>query len=304
MSQVYFEPPLDDAWRRRNLYDGAILVHGQHRAVAALCDHARTMIEAAFAPHDPLHIDQVLPVEECVAILARLKPEFIHHERSKQLVRELLAAFGCDPDETHFDVPRLRSAMPGDYLKSGIAYAFHPHRDTWYSAPSCQINWWLPVYELAAENCMAFHPRYWRQPIRNGSRLYNYARWNEESRSNAAQHIKNDTRVQPHPEEPLADDPDLRLLCRPGGILLFSAAQLHSTVPNTSGRVRYSIDFRTVHRGDAAAGRGAPNVDSACTGTTMRDYLRVRDLAALPAEIIGLYDGPVPRHEPVTRDVS
>ena len=63
----------------------------------------------------------------------------------------------------------LRTAFPGDYLKSGIAYAFHPHRDTWYSAPFCQINWWMPVYAIGSENCMAIHPRYWTQPLRNSS---------------------------------------------------------------------------------------------------------------------------------------
>jgi hypothetical protein len=79
----------------------------------------------------------------------------------------------------------------------------------------------------------------------------------------------------------------------PAGIILFSAAQLHSTVPNTSGEARYSIDFRTVNRGDAAAGRGAPNQDSACTGTTMRDYLRADDLSHLPDEIVARYDAGV-----------
>jgi hypothetical protein len=38
------------------------------------------------------------------------------------------------------------------------------------------------------------------------------------------------------------------------------------------------------------ARRGAPNVDSRCTGTTMRDYLRATDLAHLPDEAIALYD--------------
>ena len=41
---------------------------------------------------------------------------------------------------------------------------------------------------------------------------------------------------------------------------------------------------------DLEIGRGAKNVDSECTGTTMRDYLRVTDLAPLPDEVIRLYD--------------
>ena len=76
--------------------------------------------------------------------------------------------------------------------------------------------------------------------------------------------------------------------------MVFSGAQLHSSVPNTSGRTRFSIDFRDVHRADVEAGRGAVNVDSHCTGTTMRDYLRVSDLERLPAEVIEPYDAGVP----------
>ena len=51
--------------------------------------------------------------------------------------------------------------------------------------------------------------------------------------------------------------------------MLFSAAQLHSTVPNSSGLTRYSIDFRTVHLDDVWNKRGALNIDSACSGTTL-----------------------------------
>ena len=59
---------------------------------------------------------------------------------------------------------------------------------------------------------------------------------------------------------------------------MFSGNQLHSTVPNTSGQTRFSIDFRTVNIGDVRSRREAPNVDSECTGTSLRDFLRVRDL--------------------------
>jgi hypothetical protein len=290
MSTVRFGARIDDDERRRMLYEGDVFVYEPTAATSRLCAFARELVEKAFAPHDPRSVHEALTVEQCVAILAELKPRFIHHPRSKELLAEILTDFGCDADETYFDVPRLRSAMPEDYLTSGIAYAFHPHRDTWYSAPFCQLNWWLPIYELTEENCMAFHPRYWHQGVKNSSRHYDYARWNEEGRKTAAAQIKNDTREQPHAEEPLELEPSMRLLCPPGGLILFSGAQMHSTVPNTSGVARYSIDFRTVHRADAAARRGAPNVDSACSGTTMRDYIRVRDLAHLPESLLANYE--------------
>ncbi|MGH7367273.1 MAG: hypothetical protein ACREK9_12770 [Candidatus Rokuibacteriota bacterium] len=290
MNSVFIDSPSDDAIRRQRLYEGQILVFSPRPSSVALCDFAREMAEQAFKPLDPRDAQHRLPVEQYVAILAELKPLFIHHPRSKELLRALLDDFGCDLASTYFDVPRLRTATHGGYLTAGIAYAFHPHRDTWYSAPFCQLNWWLPVYDLVPENALAFHPRYWRKPLRNGSARYDYARWVRESRRNAARHIKEDTREQPHPEETVEMDPQLRVLCPPGGVILFSAAQLHSTVPNTSGRTRFSIDFRTVNLGDVVAGTGAPNIDSACTGTTLGDYLRGADLSRIPPELIDRYE--------------
>ena len=280
----------DEAKRREELYRGSLFLYSSSPAALKFCEFARELIEEAFSPLDPRAVHKHLPVEKCVEILAELKPKFIHHPKSKQMIQDLLAERGCDLEKTYFDVPRLRTAYPSTYLASGIAYAFHPHRDTWYSAPFCQINWWMPIYQLNPDNCMAFHPRYWSHPVKNGSSDYNYERWNQESRHNAAQHIKTDTRVQPRPEEPIEMDPQFRLVCDVGEIFLFSAAQLHSTVPNTSDEARYSIDFRTVHLDDVWAKVGAPNIDSACTGTTMRDYLRGTDFAHLPEEAIALYD--------------
>jgi hypothetical protein len=144
-------------------------------------------------------------------------------------------------------------------------------------------------YEIESENAMAFHPDYWSRPIRNGSEAYNYQEWVKTSRFFAAQQVKTDTRKQPHAEEKIELDPQVRAITKAGGLLIFSAAHLHSGVPNTSQRTRFSIDFRTVHLDDLSAKRGAPNVDSHCTGATMGDYLRGADLSHVPEEIIAQY---------------
>lgn len=286
---LFFDPPMDDAKRRQALYEGSVFVYMPSPSALKLCEFARELVEAAFHPHDPRKIHETMPVERCVEILAELKPKFIHHHQSKKLIQSLLAERGCDLEKTYFDVPRLRTAFPSDYLSSGIAYAFHPHRDTWYSAPMSQINWWMPIYEIYPENCMAFHPRYWDEAVPNSSNRYNYYAWNCQSRQSAVQHVKTDTRVQPRPLVSLSPDSQLRVVANVGGVMLFSAAQLHSTVPNTCGMVRFSIDFRTVHLDDVWKKSGAPNVDSASTGTTMRDYIRGTDCSHLPEDAVALY---------------
>jgi hypothetical protein len=287
---IFIDSNLTDDERRRELYRGAVFLHTPSTSAAKLCQLARELAEEAFSPLDPRKAQEAMSAEQASAILSVLKPKFIHHPKAKEYIQGMLAELGCDLAKTYFDVPRMRTAYPGDYLKSGIAYAFHPHRDTWYSAPFCQINWWMPIYAINAENCMAIHPRYWSQPIRNSSNQYNYYKWNLESRHNAAQHVKSDTRAQPKPEEAVELEPQLRLICEPSAVYQFSAAQLHSTVPNTSEWTRFSIDFRTVHLDDVLAKFGAPNIDSACTGTSMGDFLRGAGFSNLPPEALALYN--------------
>ena len=290
MNTIYFDSEDTDDLRRERLYAGQLYVYKPTESSRALCAHARAMAEEAFAPLDPRTAQDEMAVEDYASLLASLKPEFIHHPKSKELIQGILEELGCDLQKTHFDVPRLRTSTSDGYLTSGIAYAFKPHRDTWYSTPQCQLNWWLPVYPIESDNAMAFHTRYWDRAVHNDSSEFNYQEWGKTGRKTAAQHIKADTRKQTVAQETLQLDPQLRVITRTGGVLVFSAAHLHSSVPNTSGKTRLSIDFRTVHLDDLITNRGAPNIDSSCTGTTIRDYLCAADLDHLPDEVIARYE--------------
>lgn len=290
MTTVYFNAPFSDDVRRQCLYSGHLIVYSPRPSTLAFCEFARELIAEAFGNLDPRKAQHSLPVEAFAEILGKLKPYFIHHPRSKEHLKAIFEDLGCDPSKTYFEVPKMRSSTSNNYLTAGIAYAWHPHRDTWYSAPPCQINWWMPIYEIESENAMAFHPRYWDQPVVNTSNVYNQDEWNKHYRFSAIQHLKDDSRPLPGPTKPLELDPQIRLICPVGGMILFSGAQMHSSVPNTSGLTRFSVDFRSVHIDDLVARRGAPNIDSACTGTVLKEFLRARDLAHVPEEIISQYD--------------
>ena len=142
----------------------------------------RGMVEEAFGGLDPETAQYDMDVETLRRVLAELKPAFIHHPESKEHLRAILVEHGLRPGA---DV--LRRAAPADLdvrrlPDHGIAYAFHPHRDTWYSAPMMQLNWWLPIYDVVPDNVVAFHPAYFDQPVKNGSERYNYYEWNRDSR--------------------------------------------------------------------------------------------------------------------------
>lgn len=291
MNTIYYDPPFSDERRREELYQGQLLVYSPRRSTLAFIEFARKLIEEAFTPYDPETAQRHLSVEQYADLLGKLKPNFIHHSHSKAIMRDIFDEMGCDLEKTYFDVPKMRSSTSDNYLTTGIAYAWHPHRDTWYSAPPCQINWWIPIYDFQTNNAMAFHPQYWNAPVKNSSKGYNYYVWNQQNRgAHVARFLKEDPRPLPKPTEPLLLDPQLRLIVPAGGIILFSAAQMHSSVPNTSGKTRFSIDFRVVNLDDVAGRKGAPRVDEECTGTTMRDYLRATDLSHIPDELVALYD--------------
>ena len=295
MLTVWSDADLARPEGRRRLYAGGVFVVSPRPSLAALVDHARSFIEDAFAPHDPRTAQFELPVERFVEIVGPLKPRFIHDPHTSELIRALLEDLGFDRDETYYDVPRMRVSTSSDYLSSGVAYALHPHRDMWYSQPFCQFNWWLPVYDYDEQSGFEFYPRYFDVPVKNGSASFNYYEWNAVGRKESAKHVGADTRRQPKPEEPVDVQDAVRLVVPAGSALVFSGAHLHGTVPNTSGRTRFSVDFRTASLASLLLGEGAPNVDARCTGTSLRDLRCLRDDTPLDDDVIARYDsGEIP----------
>ena len=286
---IFVESSVTDEERRRALFVGNTFTYDTRKSVRALCDLASGLIREAFHPHDPERAQFELPVERFVEILAPLKTRFTHHPEAKILLRQVLEEMGCDPAQTYFDVPKLRVVTSGGYLTSGVGYAYKHHRDTWYACPPCQVNWWVPISNITERCAFVIHPNYFNRVVKNNSADFDAYKWNAEGRKNAAQFINSDSRPHPHLKEQLDLDWQV-LLGRPGSVIMFSAQHLHATVPNDSGHTRFSIDFRTVHRHDIEAHAGAKLVDSAATGTTLRDFIRATDHERFPESIVEQYE--------------
>jgi hypothetical protein len=122
---------------------------------------------------------------------------------------------------------------------------------------------------------MSFDLASFDRAVPNSSDTFDYYR-NNAARLTTATQVTREVQARPRA---LDHNPgqELVILPAPGEILLFSGAQLHASIPNTSGRARFSVDFRTVDVGDLMAGRGAPLVDAYCTGTAIRDFVNVAD---------------------------
>jgi hypothetical protein len=279
---IHVDQPVSGLIPRAQMYGGAINITSPSRTSTAFAMFARELIGEAFGGRDPELAQFDLPAADHAAIMNVLKPRFLHHPESTRFVQQLLLDRGCDPKTTYFDVPRLRTSTSDDYLAAGIAHNWHPHRDTWSSAPLAQLNHWMPVYDVTDDNAMAFHTEYFNQAIANDSADFDYYQW----------HARHPAESQPLPGPTETVNPfSASVFVTPvGGMLQFSGHHLHACVPNNSGRTRFSIDFRTVDVGDIRAGLGACNVDGRSTGSSIRDFVSAADLSPVPDDVLALFD--------------
>jgi hypothetical protein len=275
MPSVLTDPDIPPEDLRERLYRGDLIILTRLRALSQFVDYMRDELTALFAPHDPEVAHQYISPERMAAILGEWKPRWIHAERSRELVRAIITEAGFDPGYTHYDVPKPRTSFPIGHLTTGIAFAFPWHRDVWYSAPAQQINWWLPVFPVRETNAMGFDLASFACEVPNTSGLFDYYE-NNAHRLSTAKSVDKENQARPGATGH-TPGVDVIPLPAPGQVLLFSGAQLHTSIANSSGVARYSVDFRTVDTRDLRAGRGAPLVDTYCTGTAIRDFVRVKD---------------------------
>ena len=257
-----------------------------------MVEYTRQQLTDLFKPYDPEHAHEYFDKAEMASMLGAWKPAFIHSQRSNDLVREIIRQVGFKAEETHYDVPKPRTSFPVGHLTTGIAFAFPWHRDVWYSAPAQQINWWLPVYAAGPDNSMSFDLQSFDRAVPNSSAAFDYYK-NNAGRFNTAKQVGQEEQARPGAIDHTPNH-DLVVLPAPGSVLLFSGAQLHTSIPNTSGRARFSVDFRTVDVSDLKVGRGAPLVDVYCTGTAIRDFHNVADGSAFGEETVTQLFGPPP----------
>jgi hypothetical protein len=284
MPAILTDPEIPAADLRQRLYSGDLIILTKLRALDEFVSYLREELTTLFAPHDPEHAHEFIEPAEMAKLLGVWKPRWIHADRSRDLVRAISAEAGFEPEFTHYDVPKPRTSFPVGHLTTGIAFAFPWHRDVWYSAPAQQVNWWLPVFPVRETNAMSFDLASFAQAVPNTSGDFDYYR-NNAQRLTTATSVGREQQARPGTvdHEPGVD---VIPVPAPGQVLLFSGAQLHKSIPNTSGLARYSVDFRTVDTRDLQAGTGAPLADAYCTGTAIRDFVSIKDESPFSEDLV------------------
>lgn len=209
--------------------------------------------------------------DEFYTRIGKVRKRLASEELYRKRLFELLAHLGFAKGEHAVDPVRLRAVTHLGHENPKAAPAYTAHRDTWYANPQAQINWWIPLHAVTEADSFAFFHDSFDKPVPNNSAGFDYDEW----MANVGwQSTSGKPAVYPQAQEGSFSAENGDAFCSGAGdIILFSAAHLHQTVKNASGLTRFSIDFRTVHLGDHASGKGAANVDNGSTGSALKDYL-------------------------------
>ena len=259
---------LEDGQRRGSVYGGDLLVFKKVPPMEELCAFANVMIREVLGTRDPVRAQFELDRDEYLSRVEALQKRFRKDDAAKELLLAALGYVGVDLRRTFWDPLYLRVSTHGGEHPGRRTASLGFHRDTWSSNVYAQTNWWAPIYPINPGRTMAFYGEYWDKPLENTSREWDL----EEIRAG-----KPGIPVVPEPAEAVGTASEMRVVIEPGDLLCFSGTHLHASVPNTTGVARFSVEVRTADGGDAAEGRGAPNLDGEAPRVASSWFRHLRD---------------------------
>jgi len=264
---------LSDSERNARLYAGEIIVFRQVPAVKTLLATLAEHVTAHYGA-DPTRVHTRWSVDGVHAEAEALRKAVAKDPAVKARVNEMFKAVGVELATTYGDGLKQRVQPPKQEAEGRYLAPLGAHRDTWGSNIMAQVNWWAPVWPIAAERTLAIFPTHFRREVPNTSADWDFAE--------LLRRIKAGENTDDYPLLPVATDPPswedaVPVTIEPGDLLAFSGAQLHASVPNTTEHTRFSFEIRTISGPDAEAGRGAPNVDSRAPRITYQWFKRLTD---------------------------
>ncbi len=267
--------PASNEAARAALYGGTVFKLAATDASRTLADAVLALLRAELGGADERAHSASLPPATLFACIGRVRRALFTEPRWHDAVRAVIGSLGFSPSEYAFDPLRLRTVLSAEHTVAAAAPVYIGHRDTWYAHPQNALTWWIPLDDLAEAETFEFYPDMFAAPVANDSEIFDYDAWVRDGwdlkigwqNSQAAVHAR-------YP----ASHADLGALrakgfaCAKAETLIFAAAHLHRTLPQTTGRTRFSLDFRIAHLDDVRRGLGAPNVDNRSRGSVVPDY--------------------------------
>ena len=237
---------------KAHIYSGAILQLQQPSALQTVIERARALIAEYFPGSAPWHSHQHMNAEAFCETARTLRARARQDARLRQAFIHFLSTLGFDAYDSGLDALLIRIQPPAAYRPGFNTLA--PHRDTWGSGLSSQINWWLPLYSLDPGATMALYPYYWDKSVANTA-----AGWDWKAvRNLGPEEKRRQENLLPIARQSIPRTQAVPVLPEVGDIMAFSGTHLHASLPNETEQIRFSLDTRTIAYQDEQTGRGAP----------------------------------------------
>jgi hypothetical protein len=265
---------------RSALYAGDLLKLPATAASEAIVGATLELLHDELGPGDPRVTAEALAKDALFERVGRIRKRLFLEPVFHRLVRDVVDASGFDAAATAFDPVRLRVISHAGHENPRAAPVYYPHRDTWYAHPQGIVTFWIPLHDLGTEETFVFYPEWFARPVPNDSETFDYDAWIARGWSLKIgwQDIEaGRTARYPTVTGEFAPGRAVGFSCGRAESILFSGAHFHRTLPQMTGRCRFSLDFRAVHLGDHARALGAPNVDNRSRGSALRDYTMPSD---------------------------
>ncbi len=246
-------------------FEGAIFTSPPRTSLKSLGAWGRAILAETFGSRP----EELVPEEFRDALTcARAR---VQSAEGLKLAWNSLAELGLDCSTMLLDNVRLRAISPGLEFISEAAPVFYAHRDTWYGNPRCQLNAWLPLYDVDASNSFRFYLDAFRTAVVNDSEAFRLGDF--EQRGGFGRTQGDALTAYPKALEIASEEGAVwDVEAQQDSLVLFSAAHLHQTLPNRGVQVRFSLDFRFCRRADLETRRGAPDLDNSSQGSVITGY--------------------------------
>jgi hypothetical protein len=273
----FFKPsaPADTRELMDALYAGEVFLLPPTAASLELADAAQTLLTRALGS-DPRASYRGQSAEH-FRLLGGLRRTLFTDAKFHAGLFRVVESLGREPADFLCDPLRLRVVESDGHQNPRAAPVYTPHRDTWYAHPQSLVTWWIPLSDTPEAETFVFYPDCFARAVVNDSHTFEYRAWVADGwdlKIGWQDREAGRTPRYPGALGPFASGPAKGFSCQRGEVLIFSGAHFHETRRHSSGRTRFSMDFRLVHAGDLRAGRGAPNADARARGSAVIDYVR------------------------------
>ncbi len=270
---------------RHRLYSGEIFCIPASSESIRLVDACRVELVKALGDQGDYRLAQFrLTASEHFETVGKLRKQFYLENRFQNLLARVVHSFGFSMNENGFDAARLRTVNHDGHLAPAAAPLYYGHRDTWYANPESMITWWLPLHDVEEAETFEFFPEEFSKSVPNDSEIFDFDEWiSIDQKKLIGWQDQNTGLTARYPrllEEPRSQAVGIK--CNAGDTLLFAGQHLHRTHKQTTGKTRFSLDFRTAHSLDTKNGVGPRNVDNRSRGSWHKKFLRFSSVMTEP----------------------